>query len=128
MNAIFVPSGDHAAHLSWAPDEWVRFRVGPFSIGAVKMSPLAVNSARSPLGERSYSSIWPAAETREGRFQRPSSGTVIAIGVLFPLFTSSTWSSPFSSYTIRPWWSLLGQRTSHVVPVVTGVVFAVATS
>src|ERR1044071_3573611 len=90
MNAIFDPSGDHAAHLSCAAEEWVRFRVGPFSIGAVKMSPRAVKSARSPFGERSQSSIWPAAAMRLGRFQSPSSGTVMVIGALFPVLTSRT--------------------------------------
>ena len=36
-----VPSGDQLGHLSCAPEECVRLRVGPFSIGAVKMSPRA---------------------------------------------------------------------------------------
>src|ERR1041384_6572224 len=120
MKAIREPSGLQLAHLSCAPEEWVRLRVGPCSMGAVKMSPRAVKTARSPLGARSQSSIWPAADTRDGRFQSPSSGTLMAIGVLLPLLVSSTASSPFSSYTIRPWWSLLGQRTSHTLLAVTG--------
>ena len=35
MYEIFAPSGDHRAHLSCAFEEFVRLRVGPFSIGAV---------------------------------------------------------------------------------------------
>ena len=46
------PSGDQAACLSWAFEECVRFRVGPFSIGAVKTSPRATKRTRSPFGER----------------------------------------------------------------------------
>ncbi len=76
-----MPSGDQRAHLSCAPELRVRLRVGPFSIGAVKTSPRATNSARSPLGLSSKSSMLPAAEIRAGRFERPSSGTVIEIGV-----------------------------------------------
>ncbi len=91
------PSGDHAAHFSCARDESVRLRVGPCSIGAVKMSPRAVNSARSPLGERSKSSMFFSAETRAGRMATPSFGTVIAIGVLAAVRVSSTCSSPPSS-------------------------------
>src|ERR1041385_1854210 len=128
MKAIRLPSGLQLAHLSCALEEWVRLRVGPCSMGAVKMSPRAVKTARSPLGDRSQSSIWPAAETREGRFQSPSSGTLMAIPALFPVLVSSTESSPFASYTIRPWRSLLGQRTSHTLLVVAGVVLAVAMS
>ena len=52
MKAICLPSGDQRAHLSWAFEElWVRLRVGPFLIGAVKTSPRATKSARSPLGD-----------------------------------------------------------------------------
>ena len=97
MNAICEPSGDQAGHLSCAPDECVRLRVGPFSIGAVKISPRAENSARSPFGLRSYDSMLFATEMRLGRRARPSSGTVIEIGVAFPLFASSTCNSPFIS-------------------------------
>src|SRR5882672_9494141 len=50
MYAMRDPSGDHAGHLSCAPDECVKLRVGPFSMGAVKISPRAANRARSPLG------------------------------------------------------------------------------
>src|SRR5437762_4582770 len=81
MKAICEPSGDQAGHLSCAPDECVRLRVGPFSIGAVKISPRAEKSARSPFGLRSYDSILLATEIRLGRRARPSSGTVIEIGV-----------------------------------------------
>src|SRR5262249_58002022 len=97
IKAICEPSGDHEGHLSCAPEECVRLRVGPFSIGAVKMSPRAENRARSPLGLRSYDSMLLAAEMRLGRRARPSSGTVIEIGEVFPLFVSSIWSSPFIS-------------------------------
>src|SRR2546423_11071224 len=85
MNATCAPSGDHEGHLSCAPDEWVRLRVGPFSIGAVKMSPRAENNARSPLGLKSYDSMLLAAEIRLGRRASPSSGTVIAMGVVLPI-------------------------------------------
>src|SRR5260370_21784310 len=94
MKAICEPSGDQFGHLSCAPDEWVRFRVGPFSIGAVKISPRAEKSARSPFGLRSYDSILLAAEMHLFRPAQPSSGTVIEIGVAFPLFASSTCNSP----------------------------------
>src|SRR5713101_1225170 len=97
MKAICEPSGDQDGHLSCAPDECVRLRVGPFSIGAVKMSPRAENNARSPFGLKSYDSILFAAEMRLGRRASPSSGTVIDIGVAFPLRASRTWSSPFIS-------------------------------
>ena len=94
MKAICDPSGDQEGHLSCAPDECVKFRVAPFSIGAVKISPRAENNARSPLGLKSYDSILPTAETRLGRRAKPSSGTVIEIGIVFPLFASSTCNSP----------------------------------
>src|SRR5205085_6475023 len=94
MKATCDPSGDQFGHLSCAPDECVRLRVGPFSIGAVKMSPRAENNARSPFGLRSYDSMLVAAEIRLGRRARPSSGTVIEMGDVFPLFTSRTCSSP----------------------------------
>src|SRR5436305_4120863 len=79
MKAICDPSGDQLGHLSCAPDECVRFLVGPFSIGAVKISPRAENKARSPFGLRSYDSMLFAAEIRLGRRAKPSSGTRIAI-------------------------------------------------
>src|SRR6266550_7358747 len=97
MNAICDPSGDQVGHLSCAPDEWVRLRVGPFSIGAVKMSPRAENNARSPFGLNSYDSMLLAAEMRLGRRARPSSGTVIEMGAVFPLFASRTCNSPLIS-------------------------------
>src|ERR1043165_2764911 len=97
MKAICDPSGDHDGHLSCAPDESVRFRVGPFSIGAVKMSPRAENKARSPFGLNPTDSIKFAAETRLGRLQLPSSGTLIEMGVLFLVRASITTSSPFNS-------------------------------
>ena len=73
------PSGDQRAHLSWADELRVRLRVGPFSMGAVKTSPRATKSARSPFGLSSASSIRSAAETRAGRIAKPSSGTVMEI-------------------------------------------------
>src|SRR5713226_7287124 len=97
MNAICEPSGDQEGHLSCAPDECVRLRVGPFSIGAVKISPRAEKRARSPFGLRSYDSMLFAAEIRLGRRASPSSGTLIEIGVAFPLFASTTCKSPFLS-------------------------------
>src|SRR5258706_10666445 len=97
MKAICEPSGDQDRHLSCAPDECVRFRVGPFSIGAVKISPRAENKARSPFGLRSYDSMLLAAEMRLGRRASPSSGTVIEIGVVFPLFVSRICNSPLIS-------------------------------
>ena len=74
------PSGDQRAHLSCAEELRVRLRTGPFSIGTVKTSPRATNSARSPFGLSSASSICPAAETRAGRIARPSSGTLTGTG------------------------------------------------
>ncbi len=71
-----VPSGDHDGHLSCAPEECVRLRVGPFSIGAVKMSPRALKSARSPFGLKFTDSILFAAEIRLGRLAKPSLGHV----------------------------------------------------
>src|ERR1041385_6336060 len=62
MNAICEPSGDQLGHLSCAPEDSVRFRVGPFSIGVVKMSPRAANNARSPFGLNPTDSIKFAAE------------------------------------------------------------------
>ena len=78
------PSGDQRAHLSCADELRVRLRVGPFSIGAVKTSPRATKSARSPPGLSAASSIRSAADTRDGRMARPSSGTVMAIGCDVP--------------------------------------------
>src|SRR6476659_3702283 len=83
MKAICEPSGDQLAHLSCAPEECVRFRVGPFSTGAVNTSPRATNNARSPFGLNPTDSIKFAADTRLGRRALPSSGTLIEIGVLF---------------------------------------------
>ncbi len=94
MNAISFPFGDQRASRSCAFDEFVRLRVGPFSAGTVKMSPRAANTARSPLGLSAYHSTLFAAEMCEGREARPSSGTVIEIGVDFPVFVSSSCSSP----------------------------------
>src|ERR1051325_969979 len=100
MNAICDPSGDQLGHLSCAPDESVRFRVGPFSTGALKISPRAANNTRSPFGlkppDPTYSIKLPA-DTRLGRRAFPSSGTLSEIGVLFFVRVSSTWSSPFNS-------------------------------
>src|ERR1041385_4324586 len=94
MKATCDPAGDQLGHLSCAPDERVRFRVGPFSIGAVKMSPRAENNARSPFGLRSYDSMLLAAGMRLGRRARPSSGTLIEMGEALPLRVSRICSSP----------------------------------
>src|SRR5258705_13563850 len=94
MKAICEPSGDHEGHLSCAPEECVRLRVGPFSIGAVKMSPRAENKARSPFGLNSYDSMLLAAEIRLGLRAKPSSGTVIEIGAALLLRVSRICSSP----------------------------------
>jgi hypothetical protein len=62
MKAICDPSGDQLGHLSCAPDECVRLRVGPFSIGAVKMSPRAENKAfRAQLVRLDIICGWDAA-------------------------------------------------------------------
>src|ERR1043166_519828 len=94
MNAICEPSGDQLAHLSCAPEEWVRFRVGPFSTGAVNTSPRATNNARSPFGLSPTDWIRLAADTRLGRRALPSSGTLIEIGVLLRVRASITTNSP----------------------------------
>src|ERR1041384_1798183 len=128
MKAMRLPSGDQEGHLSCAPEEWVRLRVGPFSIGAVKISPRALNRARSPFGLSSTDSILFAAEMRLGRLASPSLGTLIEIGVDLPSRVSITCNSPFNSYTIRPSLSELGQRTSHVLLLVNSLVFPLPTS
>src|SRR5258708_30389467 len=97
MKAIWEPSGDQFGHLSCAPDEWVRLRVGPFSIGAVKISPRAEKSARSPFGLRSYDSMLFAAEMRLGRRAKPSYGPVNEIGVALPIPPSRIARSPSTS-------------------------------
>ena len=97
MKAILRPSGDQRAHLSCAPEERVRLRVTPFSIGALKTSPRATNTARSPFGERAASSIWSLAATWDGRVSRPSPGTSIARCRDWPVRVSKTFSSPFIS-------------------------------
>src|SRR5678816_2274025 len=97
IKATCDPSGDQVGHLSCAPDECVRFRVGPFSIGALKISPRADTRTRSPLGLRLADSIKLAAETRLGRRAMPSSGTLMEMAELLRLLTLETWSSPFSS-------------------------------
>src|SRR6476659_8569108 len=97
IKATRLPSGDQLGHLSWAPEECVRFRVGPFSIGALKMSPRAENKARSPFGLRLTDSILPAAEIRLGRLAKPSLGTLIEIALLFWVLVSRTCNSPLSS-------------------------------
>src|SRR4029078_11940182 len=84
IKAICEPFGYQEGHLSCAPEECVRLRVGPFSIGAEKMSPRAENKARSPFGLNSYDSMLLAAEIRLGRRAKPSSGTVIEIGAALP--------------------------------------------
>ena len=83
MNETLEPSGDQRAHLSWAFEERVRLRVGPFSIGAVKTSPRATKRARSPLGERAKSSMSSATGMRDGRMATPSLGTSMAIRAAF---------------------------------------------
>src|SRR4030095_3161548 len=97
IKATRLPVGDQLGHLSCAPEEWVRLRVGPFSIGAVKMSPRAEKSARSPLGLRLTDSMLPAAEMRLGRLARPSLGTLIEIGLPLCDRVSRTCNSPLSS-------------------------------
>jgi hypothetical protein len=97
MYAIFAPSGDHRAHLSCAFDEFVKFRVAPFSIGAVNTSPRATNNARSPFGLNSNLSIALAAETCEGRIATASVGTVIEMCVVRFVAVSNKFNSPFSS-------------------------------
>src|SRR6185503_1036194 len=97
MKTICEPSGDQLGDLSCAPDDSVRLRVGPFSIGAVKISPRAANSARSPFGLKPTFSIKFAADTRLGLLQLPSAGTLIEIEVLFFVRASITWSSPSNS-------------------------------
>src|ERR1044072_3320662 len=97
MKAMLAPSGDQLAHLSCAPEECVKLRVGPFSIGAVKISPRATNKARSPFGLNPTDSIVLAAERPLRRLDKPSLGTEMEIGVLRLLLVSMTCSSPFSS-------------------------------
>ena len=46
-------------------------------MGAVKISPRALNKARSPLGLRPKDSMSLAAETLEGRMPSASVGTVM---------------------------------------------------
>ena len=89
------------------------------------MSPRAVKSARSPLGDSSKSSIWPAAETRAGRFHSPSSGTVIAMAALLPALDVQHLQLAVQLVDDAarcP--SALGQRTSQVRLVVTAESFA----
>src|SRR5262249_10818822 len=83
MKATLDPSGDHCGHLSCALEELVRLRGAPFSIGAVKMSPRASNSARSPFGLSEKLEIRFEAFTRLGRRLRPSSGAVLESGGSF---------------------------------------------
>ena len=97
MKAIFLPSGDQAANLSWAPELFVRLRTGPFSMGAVSTSPRATKSARSPLGESPKDSMFFSTGMRDGRDAPPSVGTWIEMGVSECVRRSSTCSSPFSS-------------------------------
>src|SRR5262245_21831865 len=97
MKAIFEPSGDQRGHLSCALEELVRLRGAPFSIGAVKMSPRAENSARSPFGLSEKLEIRFEAFTRLGRRLRPSPGTWIESGVTFFDFVSKICNAPFSS-------------------------------
>src|SRR5215469_1333890 len=72
MKAIFAPSGDQRPHLSCAFEEFVRLRVGPFSMGTLNTSPRAMMTARSPFGLSAASSICLAAETRDGRIASAS--------------------------------------------------------
>jgi len=92
---MVLPSGDHRASRSWAPGLRVRLRTGPAWMGTVNTSPRATNSARSPLGERPYSST--SAAMREGRLAPPSVGTVMAMALSRPLRTSSTCRPPVIS-------------------------------
>ena len=46
-----APSGDHTGLRSWTPEVAVRLRAFPFSAGSVRMSPLASNAARTPVGD-----------------------------------------------------------------------------
>src|SRR6266446_6181451 len=98
MKRILEPSGDHWADLSWAFEELVRLRVGPFSIGAVKTSPRATNRARSPLGLRLKFSICSAAETCAGLIATPSLGTSMEMWRDWLVEVSRTFSSPSISY------------------------------
>ncbi len=97
MNAIFFPSGDQRACLSWAPELLVRLRTGPFSTGTVNTSPRATKRARSPLGDRAKPSMLRSALMREGREAPPSVGTEMEIPRSLPSCTLNTRSSPFCS-------------------------------
>src|SRR5581483_10349394 len=49
--AIDLPSGDHDGSRSATAGLFVRFRISPLSVGTVKISPHASNTARAPVGE-----------------------------------------------------------------------------
>jgi hypothetical protein len=127
-NATLAPSGDQIAPRSCASDEWVRFRVGPFSTGALNTSPRATTSTRSPFGLIPTPSMRSAADTREGRIATPSFGTTIESFLSVRAFVSKTCSSPPPSYTISPFSPLLGQRTSQSVLFVSCSTFCDSTS
>jgi hypothetical protein len=94
MNTIREPSGDQRACLSWDDDDAVRFRVGPCSMGAVKTSPRATNSARSPFGLSAKLETWPPTAMRAGRAATPSFGTWMLMALDWPVRVSSTCSVP----------------------------------
>jgi hypothetical protein len=49
--ATLAPSGDHTGARSAASELRVRLRALPFSVGTVKISPLASMRARTPVAE-----------------------------------------------------------------------------
>jgi hypothetical protein len=96
MKAIFAPSGDQRACLSCAPEERVRLRVGPFSMGHGE--DVAAGHEQRPLALRAELEVLDVLVGRgdaTGAGETPSSGTVMEIARSAPDEMSSTCSSPF---------------------------------
>src|SRR5215831_5812724 len=99
-HAIFEPSGDQAGDRSCTAVDFVRLRESPLSVGTVKMSPRAENTARTPVGDSAASRIIEATRLNCGLAHGKSADTSIDNCFDWPVFMSNTWMYPACSYAI----------------------------
>src|SRR6476620_5074797 len=87
--AISLPSGDHKGRRSAIPELRVRLRGSPFSTGTVKMSPLASNKIRLPVGDSDTLVAWLVTFSERVSAQGKSPTTLMFTWRLLPDAASS---------------------------------------
>ena len=95
--AIFVPSGDQMGVRSATPDELVRSRQVPLSVGTVMTSPRASNRARTPVGESCGAMRSLETSAAWGMAQGKSPVTLMSSLRSRPVAGSYRWTSPACS-------------------------------